>query len=99
MEFLVEVSFTTPVGMDPGVLEELKTAEARRAGQLAASGHLRRLWRPQVPGWRNIGLWEAEDVTKLQTLLDSLPLREFMSITIRPLDPHPSDPPLMLGKV
>jgi len=98
VEFLVEISFDTPASLDSSILEELKKSEAQRAQQLAASGHLLRLWRPQLPGWRNIGLWFAEDVTELHSLLDSLPLRDLMSITVRPLDPHPSDPSMTLDK-
>lgn len=92
MEFLVEVALEVPAGMDASTLEELKQAEAGRAGQLATAGHLLRLWRPQSPGWRNVGLWRGRDIDHLRSLLNSLPLRDLMTINIRPMDPHPSDP-------
>lgn len=93
VEFLTEVVLTAPPDMPPEELEALRLAEARRAAELADAGHLLRLWRPvDAEGWRNIGLWSARDLDELWALLESLPLRPLMTIEVRGLDPHPSDP-------
>ncbi len=90
MDFLVRIDIRAD-GVDPATLERLRAREARRAAELAEAGHLRRLWR--VPGrWANWGLWQAADAARLHEVLDSLPLRPYMTITVHPLDPHPSDP-------
>jgi muconolactone D-isomerase len=91
MEFLVRIELTTPPGMDPEELSELRQREARRASELAAAGSIVRLWRSSS-NWGNWGLWRCEDRESLLHLLDSLPLRPFMSIEIHDLAPHPSDP-------
>lgn len=94
-EFLVSTTITPPPDIDPDHLAELRRAEAGRASELAARGHILRLWRPQpVHGdeWANIGLWQADDQPTLEALLASLPLQPFMTTSIRELHPHPSDP-------
>jgi muconolactone D-isomerase len=91
MEFLVEIEVRWPADGDPERKAALIAAESRRAGELAASGRLRRLWR--VPGrWANVGLWDAPDATALHEALASLPFHPWLEITVRPLAAHPSDP-------
>lgn len=90
-EFLIRIELTAPPGIDPQVLQGLRQKEALRARQLAASGNLIRLWRAQTD-WGNWGLWSCRSRDDLEHLLDSLPLRPFMSIEIHELSPHPSDP-------
>lgn len=72
-------------------LKELRAAEAARAHQLTETGNVKRLWRLSE-GWSNIGLWSATDEAELWALLDSLPLRPHMTISVRDLHAHPSDP-------
>ncbi|MFI6166587.1 muconolactone Delta-isomerase family protein [Nocardia sp. NPDC051052] len=91
-EFLVEITTTIPDGTDPADVDARRAAEAVRAKELAATGNLGRLWRP-VDELRSIGLWRATDEADLRTnVLDSLPLRAWMTFTITPLQPHPNDP-------
>ncbi|MFC9434038.1 muconolactone Delta-isomerase family protein [Nocardia sp. NPDC057030] len=91
-EFLVEITTTIPEGTDPLVVDERRAAEKARAQELAATGHLYRLWRP-VGELRSIGIWRAADQSDLQVnVLDTLPLRPWMTLTITALQPHPNDP-------
>lgn len=90
-EFLVRVIIEA-VGVEEGELDRLKRAESDRAAELAAAGHLLRLWRPTGPVWANVGLWSAASEEQLHDLFDTLPLRPYMSITIEPLTIHPNDP-------
>src|SRR5947199_5661885 len=42
--------------------------------------------------WRVLSLYRAESETELNSLLQALPLRDWMRITVTPLAPHPNDP-------
>lgn len=89
-EYLVEIVIDTG-DLDPATVDGLRAAEAERARELFARGSIISLWR--VPGrWANLGLWRAPNEPRLMELLDSLPLRPYMSVQVRPLEPHPSDP-------
>lgn len=91
MEFLVHASVQIPANLDPERLAELRAAEAGRAAELAALGHLERIWR--VPGrYANRGIWRAADATELHELLTSLPLFPYMRFEVEALARHPSDP-------
>ncbi|MCO6000013.1 muconolactone Delta-isomerase family protein [Actinoallomurus rhizosphaericola] len=91
-EFLVQIITSVPEGTDPAEVDRRRAAEAVRAGELAATGHLVRLWRP-VGELRSIGIWRATDETELhEKVLGTLPLREWMTFTVTPLTPHPNDP-------
>jgi muconolactone D-isomerase len=91
MEFLVHIEVRYPVDGDRDELARLVAAEGKRAAELAADGHLRRLWR--IPGERaNWGIWEAADATDLHAALGSLPLFPYMSIEVTALAQHPNDP-------
>ncbi len=70
--------------------------EADRARELAGEGYLERLWK--LPGQgRALGLWQAHDSARMNTILASLPLYGWMSVQTTPLTPHPSDPALTSG--
>ena len=91
-EFLVEITTTIPDGTTDEELDARRAAEALRAKELAATGHLDRLWRP-VGETRSIGLWRADNEADLHTnVLGTLPLRPWMSLTVTPLESHPNDP-------
>ena len=91
-EFLVEITTTVPEGTDPAEVHQRRTAEAVRAKELAAAGHLGRLWRP-VGELRTISLWQAADEAELhEKVLDTLPLRPWMTFVVTPLESHPNDP-------
>jgi muconolactone delta-isomerase len=93
VEFLLNIEFVTPEGLALEELDLLRRRESERARELAELGVLIRLWR--VPGkWANWGLWRAQDVDALWSFVDSLPLRQYASVVVHPLEPHPSDPDL-----
>jgi muconolactone delta-isomerase len=43
---------------------------------------------------RALGLWRAQDVARMQAIVESLPLFAWMSVQTTPLTRHPSDPAL-----
>lgn len=91
-EFLVEITTTIPDGTEPAEIDRRRAAEAVRAAELAESGHLVRLWRP-VGEKHSLGIWRAEDEQELRDkVLGTLPLHEWMSATVTPLESHPNDP-------
>ncbi|WP_268219095.1 muconolactone Delta-isomerase family protein [Streptomyces sp. EMB24] len=91
-EFLVKLTTTVPDGPDPAEVDRVRAREAVRARELAASGHLARLWRP-VGEKRSIGLWRAEDEAALrEEVLGSLPLSPWMKAVVTELETHPNDP-------
>jgi muconolactone delta-isomerase len=94
MEFLVDMVTTVPDGTTDAEVDAIRTREAARSRELAAQGHLLRLWRPPVvPGqWRTWGLFRAADATELESVLSSMPLRVWRHDTVTPLTAHPSDP-------
>ena len=55
MEYLVTMTTHVPGGTPDGAVDDIRAREAARAGELAAEGHLLRLWRPPLqPGeWRH----------------------------------------------
>jgi muconolactone delta-isomerase len=94
MEFLVDMVTTVPDGTTDAEVGAIRSREAARAAELAAQGHLLRLWRPPLEAgqWRTWGLFQAADATELQSVLTSMPLRVWRHDTVTPLTPHPSDP-------
>ena len=76
MEYLVTMTTEVPQGTADTTVKEVRAREAVRSGELAAEGHLLRLWRPPLhPGeWRTIGLFAAEDNDQLEDVLASMPL-------------------------
>ncbi len=94
MEFLVDMVTTVPEGTTDEQVDAIRIREAARSRELAAQGHLRRLWRPPLEAgqWRTWGLFQAADATELQKVLSSMPLRVWRRDTVTPLTAHPSDP-------
>ncbi|POX63885.1 muconolactone delta-isomerase [Streptomyces sp. Ru62] len=91
-EFLVEITTSVPDGTPEEEVARRRAAEAVRARELAATGHLLRLWRP-VGELRSIGVWRADDEAQLhERVLGTLPLRPWMQLTVTPLESHPNDP-------
>ena len=80
-------------------VDAVRAREAARSQELAAEGHLLRLWRPPLqPGeWRTLGLFAADDAVALETVLASMPLRVWRTDDVTPLSPHPNDPSLAAG--
>jgi muconolactone delta-isomerase len=95
-EYLTTFVVTVPQGTPAEEVSVTEAREANRADELAAEGHLERLWR--LPGeGHTLGLWRATDTAGLQGILESLPLYDWMSVQTTPLTSHPSDPPLAGG--
>lgn len=94
MEYLVTMTTHVPDGTLEADIQDTRAREAARSGELAAQGHLLRLWRPPLqPGeWRTLGLFAAEDADQLEEVLTSMPLRVWRSDDATPLAPHPNDP-------
>ncbi|MFD3376479.1 MULTISPECIES: muconolactone Delta-isomerase family protein [unclassified Streptomyces] len=91
-EFLVEITTTVPEGTSQDEVDRRRAAEAVHARELAATGHLARLWRP-VGELRSIGIWRASDEEELHAkVLGTLPLRPWMTFTVTALQSHPNDP-------
>ncbi len=90
-EFLATFTITIPVGTPGHAVQDAETGEADRARELAAQGHLSRLWTLPGPG-RVLGLWQARDMAEMRAIVASLPLDPWMTTQITPLTPHPSDP-------
>jgi muconolactone D-isomerase len=64
--------------------------------ELAGQGHALRVWKPLPDDGRSraIGLYRAADDAELQMILESLPLRPWMEISVTALAEHPNDPAL-----
>jgi muconolactone D-isomerase len=94
MEFLTTMITEVPEGTPESEVDETKAREAVRSGELAAEGHLLRLWKPPVePGeWRTLGLWQADDEAQLHVVMATMPLHVWMTIEVTPLVAHPNDP-------
>ncbi|HEY2506766.1 MAG TPA: muconolactone Delta-isomerase family protein [Streptosporangiaceae bacterium] len=90
-EFLSEFSVSVPAGTANETVDDTNAREASRARDLAAEGHLRRLWRLPGPD-HALGLWRAHDSDEMEAVLASLPLAAWMTVQTTPLTPHPSDP-------
>jgi muconolactone D-isomerase len=91
-EFLVEITTTVPEGTPQEEVAARRAAEAVRAKELAATGHLARLWRP-VGERRSVGVWRAADEAELyEKVLGTLPLHAWMTFVVTPLESHPNDP-------
>ena len=96
MDFLVDFTIVVPEGTSDSEQERRVSAEGERVAELAAAGHVLRVWRP-VPDdgrWRAVGLYRAADGSELERILASLPLHPWMDISVRPLAEHPNDPEL-----
>jgi muconolactone delta-isomerase len=93
-EFLVTLTVTVPPGIAAQTVTDTYGDEAQSAQDLAAQGHLLRLW--TLPGTgRVLGLWRARDAAQLGEILSSLPLAPWATVDITPLSPHPSDPAIL----
>jgi muconolactone delta-isomerase len=95
MEYLVTMTTHVPEGTPAEAVDAIRQREAARSRELAADGHLLRLWRPPLqPGeWRTLGLFAAADDVELEKVLSSMPLRVWRTDAPTPLSPHPNDPP------
>ena len=94
MEYLVTMTTHVPDGTPEEAVADVRTREAEHTRELAAQGHVLRLWRPPLaPGeWRTLGLFAAADRGELEQVLASMPLRIWRSDEVTELTHHPNDP-------
>ena len=94
MEYLVTMTTHVPEGTSDATVAEMRAREAAHSRDLAAAGHLLRLWRPPLqPGeWRSLGLFAAADRAELEKVLASMPLRVWRTDEVLDLSTHPNDP-------
>jgi muconolactone delta-isomerase len=100
MEYLVSMTTHVPDGTPPEAVDDVRAREAAHSRELAAEGSLLRLWRPVLqPGeWRTLGLFAAHDLSELEKVLASMPLRIWRTDDVTPLTPHPNDPDAEPGR-
>ena len=96
MDYLVTMTTRVPDGTPERAVDDVRAREAAHSRDLAAQGHLLRLWRPPLrPGeWRTLGLFAAADGDELEQVLASMPLRVWRTDEVTPLSTHPNDPGL-----
>lgn len=94
MEYLVAMTTHVPDGTSEEAVADIRSREAEHTHELAAHGHILRLWRPPLaPGeWRTLGLFAAADRGELEQILASMPLRVWRSDEVTELAHHPNDP-------
>ena len=99
MEYLVTMTTHVPDGTPDQAVDDIRAREAAHSRELAAAGHLLRLWRPPLqPGeWRSLGLFAAADGGQLEEVLASMPLRVWRTDEVTPLAPHPNNPALVVS--
>jgi muconolactone delta-isomerase len=95
MEYLVTMTTHVPDGTPDQAVDDIRARESAHTRELAAQGHVLRLWRPPLqPGeWRTLGLFAAAGDGQLAEVLASMPLRVWRTDEVTPLSPHPNDPP------
>jgi muconolactone delta-isomerase len=100
MEYFVEMTTHVPDGTAEETVNTVRSRESARARELAADGHLLRLWRPPLaPGeWRTFGLFAADDGDQLDGVLSSMPLHVWRADEVTPLSAHPNDPGATRGR-
>jgi muconolactone D-isomerase len=94
MDYLVEFNTTIPDDAPPAEVAQRLAGETTRVAELAAQGHALRVWKPLPEDGRRraVGLYRAASDEELAAILDSLPLRPWMEISVRALAEHPNDP-------
>jgi muconolactone delta-isomerase len=100
MEYFVDMTTHVPDGTPKEAVDAVRSSEAVRAAELAAEGHLQRLWRPPTaPGeWRTFGLFAADGDRELDGVLASMPLHVWRTDQVTPLAAHPNDPATIRGR-
>src|SRR6476620_909747 len=94
MDYLVDFIITIPDDAPPAEIEQRLAGEATRVAELAAQGHALRVWKPLPEDGRRraLGLYRAASDEELEAVLDSLPLRPWMEVSVTALAEHPNDP-------
>jgi muconolactone D-isomerase len=91
MEFLVQIDVHMPMDLPEAERQDLLDRERALGREYLERGPIKYVWR--IPGgYRNVGVWDAEDATDLHDALAALPLFPWMSIEVTPLARHPITP-------
>jgi muconolactone D-isomerase len=88
--FAVRMDVALPPDMDPAARAELLAREKAYAQRWQRSGHWRHIWRCSGQ-YSNLSIFAVEGNEQLHDILWGLPLFGYMTMTITPLSPHPSD--------
>jgi muconolactone D-isomerase len=94
MDYLVEFTITIPDDAPLTEIEQRLAGETTRVAELATQGYALRVWKPLPEDGRQraLGLYRAASDEELEAILDSLPLRPWMEISVTALAEHPNDP-------
>ena len=89
MIFHVSMELRAGTGKDREETSARLDAEKLAVQNMQQAGRIRHIWR--MPGRRaNISIFEVDDADELQEVLSSLPLYEFLDISVQPLARHPA---------
>jgi muconolactone D-isomerase len=94
MDYLVEFVINIPDDAPPAEIDQRLAGETTRVAELAAQGRALRVWKPLPEDGRQraLGLYRAASDEELEAILDSLPLRPWMEVSVTALAKHPNDP-------
>ena len=94
MEYLVDFIITIPDAAPESEVQQRTAGEEARVAELAEQGHALRVWKPLPDDGRlrALGLYRAANDQELEAILESLPLRPWMEISVTALAEHPNDP-------
>jgi muconolactone D-isomerase len=94
MDYLIEFTITIPDDAPPAEIEQRLAGETTRVAEPAAQGHALRVWKPLPEDGRQraLGLYRAASDEELEAILNSLPLRPWMEVSVTALAKHPNDP-------
>lgn len=90
-EFLTTFVVAVPPGTNPDVVVDTTSREAARSRELAAEGSLLRLWTLPGPG-HALGHWQTSGRDRMQAIVQSLPMADWLVVDTLELTRHPSDP-------
>ena len=94
MDYLVEFVINIPDDAAAAEVEQRMAGETTRVAELAAQGHVLRVWKPLPEDGRRraLGLYRAASDEELEAVLNSLPLRPWMEVSVTALAEHANDP-------
>ncbi|SNR51728.1 muconolactone Delta-isomerase [Blastococcus mobilis] len=88
--YAVRMDVALPPDMDPAARDDLLAREKAYSQRWQRSGHWPHIWRC-VGQYANLSIFAVDSNEQLHQILWGLPLFPYMSITVTPLSPHPSD--------
>ena len=88
--YAVRMDVALPPDMDPAARDALLAREKAYSQWWQRSGHWPHIWRC-VGQYANLSVFAVDSNEQLHQILWGLPLFPYMTITVTPLSPHPSD--------